>query len=90
MCFKVVKKEAEGMYGRLKGFEETANELLQEDEIISGIKMSTFDITPQRMGFAKKQILKVVCKLYKLRVKYISYLLSCFHSLLFSLLVKEF
>ena len=46
------------MYGRLKGFEEKANELLQEEKIISGIKLATFHQTPQRIGFAKKQILK--------------------------------
>ena len=38
-AIKKVKKEAEGMYGRLKDFEDAANELMQEDEIISGIKM---------------------------------------------------
>ncbi len=50
--------EAEGLYSRLKGFEEQSKELLKEDEIVSGVNMSTFNRTPQRIGFAKKQLEK--------------------------------
>lgn len=65
---KEVQVKAEGMYGRLKGFEEKANELLQEEEMISGVKMATFNQTPQRIGFAKKQIVKAAERMGKVDI----------------------
>ncbi len=55
---KKAHAEAERLYSRLKGFEEQTKELLKEDEVVSGVNMSTFNRTPQRIGFAKKQLEK--------------------------------
>lgn len=35
-----------------------AEALLVEDEVVNGVKMSTFNQTDQKIGFAKNQILK--------------------------------
>lgn len=49
---------AEALTENLRGMESRAEALLAEEEVVSGVKMATFERTEQKVGFAKKQIEK--------------------------------
>lgn len=55
---KKAHQEAESMYSRFKEYEEKTEMILKDDEFVSGVNLATFNRTPQRIGFAKKQLEK--------------------------------
>lgn len=49
---------AKALTENLRVFGTRAEALLAEEEVVSGVKMATFERTDQKEGFAKKQVLK--------------------------------
>lgn len=49
---------AKALTENLRTFGTRAEALLAEEEVVSGVKMATFERTDQKVGFAKKQVLK--------------------------------
>ena len=49
---------AKALTENLRVFGTRAEALLAEEEVVSGVKMATFERTDQKMGFARKQIMK--------------------------------
>ena len=49
---------AKALTENLRVFGTRAEALLAEEEVVSGVKMATFERTDQKVGFAKKQVLK--------------------------------
>ena len=50
---------AKALTENLRTFGTRAEALLAEEEVVSGVKMATFERTDQKLGFAKKQIQKL-------------------------------
>lgn len=50
---------AKALTENLRVFGTRAEALLAEEEVVSGVKMATFERTDQKIGFAKKQVLNV-------------------------------
>ena len=50
---------AKALTENLRTFGTRAEALLAEEEVVSGVKMATFERTDQKVGFAKKQIQKL-------------------------------
>lgn len=50
---------AKALTENLRTFGTRAEALLAEEEVVSGVKMATFEKTDQKVGFAKKQIQKL-------------------------------